>query len=156
MVRRTSDKGLDLIKDYEGFRARSYKDIAGHWTIGYGHLITEREFKTGKFDERSNITIGYATELLREDVAKAENMVNKKVNVKVTQSQFDAMVSFAFNLGNAAFSRSTMLKRVNEKDWFAAAEQFLKWVYAGGRKRRGLLRRRLDEARLFVSENWAR
>lgn len=135
--------GLNLIKNFEGLRLAAYKDIVGIWTIGYGHTRTA---KSGMVIDQS-----VAESLLKADLIDAEAAVNNYVNVELTQYQFDALVSLAFNIGTGAFSRSTLCKRINgrEEQWRIGAE-FLRWVYAGGKKIKGLDNRRVEERRLYL------
>lgn len=140
---RISEKGLDGIKAHEGLVLHVYDDGVGFATIGYGHLIKPGESFT-------EITEAEATELLRRDVAVAERAVNRLVKVPVTQDQFDALVSFTFNLGEGSLERSTLLKKLNAGDYNGAANEFPRWVRAGGRVLAGLVNRRNDERELFV------
>lgn len=138
--------GLSAIKGHEGFRPYVYKDSAGRDTIGYGHLI-------GPLESFSSVTEQEASRLLAQDVATAEAAVNRLVKVPLNQSQFDALVSFVYNVGAGAFSRSTMLRKLNAGDYLGAQTQFTAWIYAtvNGKKTviNGLANRRLAEARLF-------
>lgn len=135
--------GLELIKEFEGFRATVYRDAAGHKTIGYGHKLRPNERFT-------RITKARGAELLRADVREAESAVRRHVRVKLKQCQFDALVSWAFNLGAGALARSTLLKRVNAKNHAKTAMEFTKWVNAGGKPLLGLARRRVAEAQLYL------
>lgn len=139
-----SKKGIELIKKYEGLRLTAYKCPAGVWTIGYGH--------TKGVKEGQKITNSQAEELLKEDLRVFENGVNKW-NLQINQYQFDALVSFAFNLGLANLGKSTLLKKVqaNPQDK-TIKDEFLKWVNAGGRKLEGLVRRRNEEAEMYFKE----
>lgn len=139
-----SDAGIRAIQDFEGFSPDRYADSAGLPTIGYGHLIRPHE----QIPER--ISQAYATGLLRQDLNVAEACVNRLVQVDLTQAQYDALVSFTFNLGCGALSKSTLLKRLNAGDYHGAAREFLKWVYAGGRKIEGLMNRRVAERAMFT------
>jgi lysozyme len=139
-----NQKGLDLIKKYEGFVATPYKDCAGFLTIGYGHLCKKNE----------NFTIiskSQALEILKQDIKEAENAVNKLVSVELNSNQFSALVSFTFNLGYERFKNSTLLKKVNRNKFFEIPNEFIRWIYTNKIKRRGLLKRRLEEAFLFIS-----
>lgn len=140
----TSKAGIDLIKKWEGCRTNSYKCPAGVWTIGYGHTATAKP----------NMLISHqqAEELLREDLSKFEAAVIESVKVPLTQNQFDALVSFAYNVGATAFKRSTLLVRANAKQPYAAAKQFRRWVTANGKELPGLVKRREEEEALFVKE----
>lgn len=142
---KTSDKGLSLIKGFEGFRGRAYKCPAGVWTIGYGH--TGLEVKSG-----SVITEWQGGELLKKDIARFERAIDNLVKVPLNQNQFDALVSFVFNVGEVAFSKSTLLKLLNAKDYTGAAAQFPRWNKGGGKVLPGLVKRRAAERKLFESK----
>lgn len=146
---RTGTNGIELIKHFEGFRPKMYKDAVGLPTIGYGTLIdtaAEQWLKT------ATITPAQAEELLRKDLVAIERNLNLMVPVGITQNQYDALASFAYNLGIGALKSSTLLKKVraNAKDPSIRAE-FLKWVHAGGKVLAGLQRRRGAEADLYFS-----
>lgn len=138
-----SQDGLNLIKEFEGFRADAYLCPAGVWTIGYGH--------TGGVAEWQSVTKQEAEEYLKSDVAFAEDVINEYVEVELTQHQFDALVCFVFNIGANAFRESTLLRLLNQGDSEGAAEQFLRWNKAGGKVLAGLTRRREAERELFLS-----
>ena len=138
-----SDKGLELLKRFEGLRLEAYLCPAGKWTIGYGH--TGPDVRAG-----STIDDAAALDLLRSDVARFERGVSAMAG-ECTQSQFDALVSFAFNIGLGALMSSTLLKKHKAGDPNGAAAQFGRWVYGGGRELKGLLRRRAAEAELYAS-----
>lgn len=138
-----SQAGLDLIKEFEGFEPEAYLCPAGIWTIGYGH--------TGDVSEGQTVTEEEAEELLRQDVAFAEDAVTDYVEGDLTQGQFDALVCFVFNIGAGAFRDSTLLRLLNQGDNEGAAEQFLRWNKAGGKVLSGLTRRREAERELFLS-----
>jgi len=140
-----SDAGLDLIKRFEGRRLSPYQDSAGYWTIGYGHLIQEGE------NLMRDITASEAESILRDDVARFVRCVRDAVTVEVTQSQFDALVSFAFNVGCGAFRDSTMLRLLNGGSYIEAANEFPRWNKAGGEILTGLARRRDAEQTLFMA-----
>lgn len=145
---RTSDKGRELITAAEGVHLRTYVCPAGKYTIGVGHLVKPGEsFPDG-------ITMGQAQEMLSQDLAAAEKAVNGQVKVGISQAQFDALVSFVFNLGEGALTRSTLLKRINMGDFNGAADQFSRWVLADGKPMPGLVRRRKAEAALFRLGNY--
>lgn len=140
-----SKDGLDVICRYEGFSPIIYICPAGYPTIGYGHLVTEankEKFLDG-IDEDEGL------ELLRADVATAERAVRRWIKVPLTQGQFDALVSFTFNLGGGALQRSTLRRKVNRQDHAEVPSEFMKWVWAGGTKLNGLVRRRRAEANLY-------
>ena len=146
-MRNITQNGLDIIKLFEGFSSTIYTCAAGYPTIGYGHVV--------KPDERrhfsSGITREQAETLLRQDVETAERAVLRLITVPLTDGQFDALVSFTFNLGAAALQRSTLRRKVNRGDHASVPAEFKKWVWAGGRKLRGLMRRRTTEINLFLS-----
>jgi len=142
-----SDAGLALIKTFEGFRANSYICPAGVWTIGYGH--TGSEIKAGlKITERE------AELTLRKDIKQFEDVVLQKIKIPLNQNQFDALVSFVFNIGSGAFSESTLLKRLNNKEDpdTVARTEMPRWNKGGGRVLEGLKRRREAEVELFTKE----
>lgn len=140
----TSDRGIKLIKEFEGFEPRAYYCPANVLTIGYGHT---RGVKQGQVINETQ-----AEKLLRTDLVIFEQDVNKLVKVKINQNQFDALVSFAFNCGSRALSTSTLLKKLNAGDYAGAASEFERWNKAGGRELAGLTRRRKAERYLFESE----
>lgn len=143
-MQRLSDRGMDLIKEFEGLRLRAYRDQVGIWTIGYGH--------TGPEVHRGNeISEERAEELLREDVARFEDAVRALVKVEITQEQFDALVSFCFNVGIWGLQRSTLLRLLNEGEIVKAAAQFPRWNKGRGKALAGLTRRRRAERELFES-----
>lgn len=137
----TSQKGLDLIKSFEGLRLTAYKCPADVWTIGYG---TTAGVKPGQ-----TITKERAEELLREDVKRFEEQVLRLVKMPLTQGQFDALTSFVYNLGAGNLSNSTLLRLLNAGDYAGAAAQFERWNKAGGKVLAGLARRRAAERALF-------
>lgn len=142
IARGISQEGLRAIAGYEGLRLNVYNDVAGNPTIGYGHLIRPRE-------NLRTVTQEQALELLRNDVASAEEAVNSNVNVDLTPNQYDALVSLVYNIGNGAFAGSTLLRELNSGDYEGAAQQFERWNRAGGRVVQGLANRRADERRRF-------
>lgn len=146
MTERTiSKEGLDLIKSFEGLSLKAYPDPGtggAPWTIGYGH--TGPDVSPGLV-----ITEAKADELLRKDVARFEQGVRDLAGTHGTQHQFDALVSFAFNVGLENLRRSTLLRKHNEGDYSGAAAEFPKWNKAAGRVLTGLTRRREAEARLY-------
>lgn len=139
-----SESGLDLIRHYEGCKLVAYRCPANVLTIGYGH--TGPDVKEGM-----KIDIFDANRLLRQDVAKFEAAVNEMVNVQLTHGQFDALVSFAFNLGAKALKSSTLLKKLNAGDYDGALGEFIRWNKATGRVLAGLTARRESEQEQFIS-----
>lgn len=140
-TRTISPEGLALIKEFEGLRLTAYRDAVGVWTIGYGH--TGPDVTPGM-----TITQDQADELLRKDVARFEKAVASMAKV-ATDSQFDALVSFAYNLGEEALRRSTLLRKHNEGDYAGAKAEFARWKYAGDKVLAGLVRRRAAEAEMY-------
>lgn len=140
---RLSQGGAELIAGFEGFSAKPYQDAVGVWTIGYGHT-------RGVGPNSKKITKAQALDFLQEDAAVAARAVRDLVDVPLTQNQFDALVSFAFNLGTGALAESTLLKKLNKGDYKGAAEQFSRWTHAGGRVLAGLVTRRRVERHLFL------
>ncbi|MCG7878335.1 MAG: lysozyme [Candidatus Thiodiazotropha endolucinida] len=141
-MRHITQDGIDLIKRFEGFSSTVYICPAGYQTIGYGHLVRSGE----SFNEISETE---AEELLRKDVESAERAVLRLVNVPLTDGQFDALVSFTFNLGSGAFQRSTLRRKVNHQAHAEVPEQLMRWVWARGRMLRGLVIRRTSEASAY-------
>lgn len=120
-----SDNGLNLIKLNEGWVPKIYKDSAGLDTIGYGHLLTAEDKKSGKY--KAGISEVDGANLLRKDVSFAENAVNKHIKVQLTQGQFDALVDFTFNLGTAALASSKLLKKLNAGEYDSVPSEMLRW-----------------------------
>ncbi len=143
-----SDDGMALIKRFEGLRLQAYQDSVGVWTIGYGWTQPVAGRKVG-----AGMAIDAATaeRLLVCGVAQFEQGVERLVAVTITQGQFDALVSFAYNLGLSALEKSTMLRRLNAGDRLGEADQFGRWVNAGGVRLDGLVARRAAERALFLS-----
>ena len=136
----------DLIKEFEGCKLEAYPDPATHGepiTIGVGH--------TGGIKLGMTITQEQADEYLVSDVSHAANAVNQMVDENMTQGQFDALCSFAFNLGIGNLKNSTLLKKLNSGDIQGAADQFLVWYKAAGHVMAGLTRRREAERTLFLT-----
>ena len=148
--KKISNNGLKFIADHEGMILHLYNDPANHATIGVGHLVHHgpicgsepEEFKCGITKER-------AMEILRNDVIQAEQTVNKLVKVPLNQNQFDALVSFVFNIGETQFASSTLLTKLNNQDYKAVPSELNRWVHGNGKKLPGLINRRRDEGHLF-------
>ena len=133
-----------LIKQFEGLRLEAYLCPAGIWTIGYGH--------TSGVSPNSFITIQEADEYLHRDVAAIEMQLNK-LNLSLRQCQWDAIVSFVFNVGIGNFKASTLLAKIRiNPDDNSIIDEFLRWVYANGKVMRGLQKRRLTEMKLYFSD----
>ena len=146
-MRKVSEEGLRLIKRFEGFSETVYICPAGYPTIGYGHVVLDHEVENFAY----GISEEQATDLLRQDVAIAERAVLQHINVPLSDGQFDALVSFTFNLGSGALQRSTLRRKLNRQEYRLAAKEFGRWVWAGGKKLKGLIHRRNAEAALFSS-----
>lgn len=144
------ERGLALIKGFEELRLEAYHgtaDPVGVWTIGWGH--TKGVAQGHVIDQET------AEMLLRQDIADAEEAVANTANMSITTpAQFDAMVSLTFNVGVSNFAKSTLLRKHNAGDFFGAAQEFDRWVYSAGQPRRGLLRRRLQEASLYADDRF--
>lgn len=132
-----------IIEYFEGFSATIYRCAGGYKTIGYGHVV--------KAGEQFDVPISHAQarKLLAQDVASIRSGVDRLIHVPLMQFQYDALISFAYNLGCGALQRSTLRQKVNRAEFEHAAAEFNRWVYAGGRKLKGLILRRHIEAALF-------
>ena len=144
-----SKNGLEFIKLFEGFSAVPYRDVAGLKTVGFGHLIKEGEV----FGAISSLE---ATALLHKDAQEAVDCVNDNVTRPVSQSQFDALCSFVYNIGCTSFKSSTLLRMVNDNRHDAVTGQFRRWTFAGGKASQGLLNRRIAEANLYSRSDYGR
>ncbi len=138
---KVSERALELIKKYEGYSPQAYKCPAGIWTIGYGHTRTTTP--------NSIITRAKAEKLLIEDVAQSERYINN-LQLDLRQSQFDALVSFVFNVGIGHFMNSTLLKKIEyDRDDPKIADEFCRWIYIKSKRNAGLYNRRVLEAKLY-------
>lgn len=147
---------LDLLVVWEGLELKPYKDVAGLLTIGIGHLLTEEEKKSGfvtiqgkKVPWHYGITKEQAFALKLQDMVRFENAVNKSVTVSLTQNQYEALVSFAYNVGVGAFESSTLLKKLNQGKYAEVPAELAKWVKAKGKTIQGLVNRRNNEIKLW-------
>lgn len=142
----TSERGLALIKEHEGYRDTAYRCPAGEWTIAWGHTSGVREGQ--------RCTPEDAEKWLKQDVASVEREVSYQTQgVSLKQCQFDALVSFVYNLGAGNFRKSTLLKKVRANpDNPSIRDEFGKWIYGGGRVLPGLVARREAEADLYFSD----
>ena len=139
-----SERGLALLKTFEGFCATEYICPAGKPTIGYGHVIgADEDFSDGISESQAEL-------MLIADVSVAERAVNRLAQVTLNQSQFDALVVLTYNIGVGAFENSTLLRLLNAADAQGAAAQFSHWVYGGGKVLPGLVARRAAEEGLFT------
>ena len=144
-----SDAGRSMLIELEGSRSLAYRDVAGHLTIGVGHMLTRDELSSGKIvidgervRWRRELTEQQIGLLLAHDLFQFERAVCENVIPMLSQSQFDALVSFAFNVGAGAFRNSTLLRRLNGGRHSDVPQEFRRWIYAGGETRDGLVARR--------------
>lgn len=136
-----SEQCVRMVKNFEGFRATAYRDPVGVLTIGYGTTFGVKPGQT--------ITEPQATERLCDELEHFARGVTQVVKVPLTQNQFDALVSFSYNVGLTAFKKSTLLRLLNQKKYTEAAAEFPKWRIAGGKILPGLVKRRAKERALF-------
>ena len=141
-----SAEGLSLIKKFEGCELKAYRCAANVLTIGYG--------STKGVTEDMEITQEEAESLLQEEMHEYEGYINDMVKVPLEQYQFDAMVSWVFNLGSGNLSSSTLLKKLNNSEYDEVPAQIRRWNKAGGKVLDGLIRRREAEAKMFMNEDW--
>ena len=142
---KTSQKGLDLIKKFEGFSDKEYICPAGKPTIGYGHVILPFEHFP------SAITKDEAETLLKKDLQSREKSLNILVKVSINQNQFDALMSLIYNIGVANFKQSTLLKFINDRLFDKVPDQFRRWKYINKVASKGLLNRREEEIKLWLA-----
>lgn len=138
-----SANGVKLIQQFEGLRLKAYQDAVGVWTIGYGH--TGPDVTPGLV-----ISQAQADALLARDLNRFETGVSRLVSVPLNQNQFDALLSFSYNLGLGSLQNSTLLRLLNQRDYAGAGAQFPRWNKAGGKVLPGLTRRRAAEQALFL------
>jgi len=169
-MRKINKTGLELIKRHEGFIPYAYLCPANHLTIGYGHLCFEGdEYLCGitlakaktlaqtnpvKLKQLTRISYDQAEEILTNDLNQAESAVLRLIKTPLTDNQFSALISFTFNLGSGALQRSTLRHKINRGEYLSASNEFHRWVYAGGRKLKGLIRRRFEEYLLFLTPDY--
>ena len=144
-----SEKGLNIIKKFEGLVLKPYLCPAGVPTIGYGSTVYPNGRAVTLKDKA--ITENEAHQILLATVKKYEDAVNRYVSVSLTQNQFDALVDFAYNVGIGNLQKSTLLKRVNAGDFAGAKREFSKWIYGAGKPLKGLINRRAAEEQLFAA-----
>ena len=147
---KTSQAGIELIKQFEGVRLESYVCPAGILTIGVGHTSAAGP---PKVVPKMKITYQEANEILARDLVKYESAVDRLVTVPLSQNQFDALVSFTFNVGEGALAKSTLLKKLNAGKYSEVPAELMKWTKGGGRELPGLVRRRRAECALWRSVN---
>lgn len=146
---RTSDKGLALIERFEGFRANAYRCPAGIWTIGFGHTSAAGLPKVYK---GMKVTKEEARAILRRDVVQYEQAVLKAIKASLTQNEFDALVSFCYNVGATNFAKSSVVRFINSGKKGQVGAALAMWVKGGGKVLPGLVSRRADEAALFYGK----
>jgi lysozyme len=147
---RLSKRGAAFIAHFEGFRAELYNDPVGHCTIGCGHLVHHGPINGSEPDElKRGISRERALELLQDDAETAAREISDSVKVALTRSQADALISFAFNVGNGAFRDSTLLRLLNDGDYASVPAQLNRWTKASGKVLPGLVTRREAEGALF-------
>ena len=153
-----SQNGTKLLAEWEGFETEVYDDAAGLPTIGVGHLLTQSERDTGKItikgqavDYKQGLSEQQVLDLLAQDLERFEAAVNDAVQVALNQNQFDALVSFAFNVGTQGFKSSTLLKKLNQGLYDEVPAQLRRWNKAGGKVIQGLINRREKEITLWQS-----
>lgn len=146
--RQTNASGVNMIKSFEGLRLKAYQDAVGVWTIGYG---TTRGVRPGQ-----EISEAQAEALLKSDLNRFERDVSQAVRVSINDNQFAALVSFTYNVGSGALRSSTLLRKLNSRDIYGAANEFPRWNRAGGRVLAGLTRRRSAERALFLGQDYRR
>ncbi|MGN0019079.1 MAG: lysozyme [Candidatus Gastranaerophilaceae bacterium] len=142
---KVSENGLNLLKQFDHVHLTSYKDTGKYYSIGYGH--NGPDVKPG-----DTCTLEEAEATLRKDMEKFTNNIAKQVKVPLTQNQLDALAVFAHNVGNGAFNKSTLLKKLNAGDYVGAANELDKWVHADGKVLKGLVKRRNAEKQLFLKD----
>lgn len=145
---KVSDECIKMIKHHEGVRLKPYQDPIGLWTVGVGHLIGDG--KTLPIEWFRTLTIDEVDELLKSDLRKFEKGVLRLCPNHLTQSRFDALVSFAFNVGLGNLQASTLRQKHNRGDILGSSQEFLRWNKAGGRVLRGLTIRRKDESNIYL------
>lgn len=137
-----NNKGLELLKRFEGCGLDAYKDLKGIWTIGFGHTGSEAYLG-------AKISMARALELLEHDLDQFEYGVERLVKVPLSSNQFSALVCFSYNIGLGALAQSTLLRKINNKDYVGASKEFSRWDKANGKVVRGLVNRRKAEKDLF-------
>ncbi len=157
---RVSQKCIEQIKKDEGVRSKPYQCPALLWTVGVGHVIDPNHAKVPLAERKAlpiptgwdrTLSADEIDEILRKDLNRFEQGVERLIKVPLTQGQFDALVSFSFNVGLGNLQNSTLRMKVNRSEFEAAAEQFLVWTKAGGKVLPGLVKRRTHEKEMFES-----
>lgn len=162
-MREATRQGIDFVKRLEGYMMYPYLDPAGLLSIGYGHLLRRSELSSGKirlcsefFEWQNGLNKQQAEILLDQDMDEAEAVLTCDSGARgLADHQYDALVSFTFNVGTEAYLASTLRKKLLAMDLEGAAEQFGRWRYAGGKVIRGLVRRRQAERSLFLNADYS-
>ena len=141
-----SNEGISLIKKFEGCELESYQDAVGVWTIGYGHTKNIKEGMTISKEQADNMLLNELDEYCE--------YVEKAVDVTLKQCEFDALVAWTYNLGPTNLNESTMLKKLNNKEYQDVPHEIKRWNKAGGKVLEGLVRRREAESLLFQGKDW--
>lgn len=141
---KATGRSISIIKSFEGCKLESYQDAGGVWTIGWGQ--TGRNIGPGL-----RITQLEADQFLQNHVGEVERQISSLVSAPLSQNQFDALVSFVYNVGAGAFASSTLLKKLNRQDYSGAASELLRWNKDDGKLSHGLVNRRFEEHRMFSS-----
>jgi lysozyme len=147
---KASINAIELIKRFEGCRYNPYRDSVGFWTVGYGHLIGDGKSLPSGYNRI--FTQKEIDDFLVNDLMHVESGISVLIRVPITQNQFDALCSFCYNLGVGTLQKSTLLKDINASLWGAAANDILKFHFAGGVSLPGLVKRRQAEHDLFIKE----
>lgn len=147
---KASKKCLEMLAHHEGVRQKPYRCPAGLWTVGVGHLIGDGHSLPDSWNRTFSLEEVYA--ILAADVTRFERGVERFITTPLRQCEFDALVSFAFNLGLGTLQKSTLRQKLNRGDKEGAVESLLKYNKAGGKILKGLDNRRKDEASLFMSK----
>jgi len=155
-----SDKAIKMIMHHEGLRLKPYRCPAKLWTIGVGHVlypdqgkmaINERDGYQLRPEDNRVFTQEEVNNILKADLKRFEQGVDRYITTQLTQGMFDALVSFSFNVGLGTLQRSTLRMKLNRGDKDGAAEELLKYCMAGGKILKGLQNRRIDEKAMFLS-----
>lgn len=141
--RQISQRGIQLIKRWEGCKLKTYRDVKGVLTIGWGTTDPRYAF------DGNEITQAQADHLFMQDILKFQREITPLIRVEIAQGHWDALVSLAYNIGSGAFRRSTLLRLLNNGDYAGAQARFSRWIYSGKKVYQGLVNRRADEARVF-------
>ncbi|OEY94657.1 lysozyme [Acinetobacter proteolyticus] len=144
-----SAHGINLITSFEDLKLNAYDDGTGIWTIGFGTTVYPNKARVKKGER---CTLEQAKYFFQYDLRRFEKTVNEAVRVPISQNQFDALVSLAYNIGSNAFKNSTLLKYLNALAFQDAADQFLVWNKGGGKVLKGLIHRRQVERSLFLKK----